>query len=109
MSYVHLYRPVSISDTSDAAVISVILDMRWINNREGCGRPIINVFIDAGIACDFVIAGSIDGGTTWRAIETVTFAAPGNAFKAYANNAYPMIKVSTATAGDHMVDIIGAR
>lgn len=70
----------------------------------------VEVWVKSSAAATFTIYGSADAddATRWREIDQIVLTGAGEDHRGF-ENAYRHVRVSTATANDNEIEIVGAR
>jgi len=96
------FKPISASDSSTGAPLTVILD-----TGEWGGRIKVEVWVKSSGAADFIVSGSKDG-IEYRKTDTISLTSAGEEHRGY-DNAYRYIKVETTAANDNEIEIVASR
>jgi len=94
------YARTSVTETSVAAALSATLD-----RSDDTGGAIVEVHVESSAAATFTLEVSFDG-VTWRTVDTMVIGVGGGANHQGFFNAYPMIRVSTPTANNNVIEIV---
>lgn len=72
------------------------------------GRTVFEAFVESDSNATFTVYGSVDG-TTWREKNSISVPGSGGTNVIGGFNAYQFVRVATADAGNHTIEIATSR